>query len=562
MKTVPLGHGKDSKAMAQLRSEVALIRGLDHPNIVRLQQVFETEDSLFLVMDLCTGGDMMTRWERNPKLRYSEAEAALTVKKIMNAVRHCHDRRVVHRDIKLENLLWEHPGDDAEPQLADFGLSVTFSDDSDVFREDVGSIFNLAPEVLAKNYTKACDCWSVGVIAYMMLSGMPPFRAPTDDGVKLKIRWTKASSSCHKLWENVSEDAKDFIKRLLVKDPNKRMTAEEACAHPWVASQRPRDDGVPRSQQIDRALTADASAGSAATDSAKALDPKVIRRLQKYKEYGKLKRVALGVIARSLSPEGIKKLKREFNKVDVEGRGEIRPLHLRKSLHASGDFTDEEVARIFEHMDVDHDGVIGLNEFLAASLDNAQVNNEQNLRLAFERLDDGHSGKVTMDGLKRFTGATVDDQTLEDQITETDFREAMLGSKEAGLSYEVFQKAMVKTFSTDNLDKSMKLRNVVLVASEMNTAELASKTERSQKDADAIIKTAKIIVANNPDALLEDDSKTEAGHRRDLDQSTANGSHPTKNEDGTVKHHSGPSGKHDHDRKGADVAQSEAAVSF
>ena len=72
-------------------------------------------------------------------------------------------------------------------------------------------------------------------------------------------------------------------KRLLVKDPNKRMTAEEACAHPWVASQRPRDDGVPRSQQIDRALTADASAGSAATDSAKALDPKVIRRLQKYK---------------------------------------------------------------------------------------------------------------------------------------------------------------------------------------------------------------------------------------------------------------------------------------
>ncbi|CAM9272793.1 unnamed protein product [Hapterophycus canaliculatus] len=194
MKTVPLGAGKNSRAMGQLSSELDLIRRLDHPNIVRLQEVFETEDSLFLVMDLCTGGDMMTRWERNRKLRYSEDEAALTVKKIVNAVRYCHKRQVVHRDLKLENLLWEHPGENAEPQLVDFGLGAKFTDEDETFREDVGSIYYVAPEVLGRKYTKACDCWSIGVIAYMLLAGMPPFMAPSDEGIKIKIKWARVRS--------------------------------------------------------------------------------------------------------------------------------------------------------------------------------------------------------------------------------------------------------------------------------------------------------------------------------------------------------------------------------
>eukprot|EP00904_Undaria_pinnatifida_P006405 jgi/Undpi1/2895/HiC_scaffold_14.g06272.m1 len=503
--------------MAQLHSEVDLIRRLDHPNIVRLQEVFETEDSLFLVMDLCTGGDMMTRWERNRMLRYSEAEAAMTVKKIVNAVRYCHERHVVHRDLKLENLLWEHPGEDAEPQLVDFGLGVTFSDDSDVFREDVGSLYYVAPEVLARNYTKACDCWSIGVIAYMLLSGMAPFMAPSDEGVKLKIKWAKVGFPKEQ-WERVTDEAKDFIKKMLVKSPAKRMTAEAAASHPWLnpsrsrAATNQRETGdraapsltPPPEQKIDRDWGGEGvrSGGMAGEEASMALDPELVRRLKKFAvkswieaggDYGKLKRVALGVIAHSLTPSEIRKLRTEFQNVDVEGRGVISPVDLQKALNASGNFTAEEVEQMFNHMDVDQDGEIGFTEFLAASLDEGHVKDD-NIRLAFSRLDYDNSGKVTMADLNEVTGGG---HTDEKSITDMELRSALLGGEANGVSYEVFKRAMKKNFSMVDMSDPRAVSSLVRAASKLSVEELALVTGGSEEDAGTIVSGSQLILSNN-----------------------------------------------------------------
>ncbi|CAN0213342.1 unnamed protein product, partial [Ectocarpus fasciculatus] len=438
MKTVPLGAGKNSLAMGQLRSELDLIRRLDHPNIVRLQEVFETEDSLFLVMDLCTGGDMMTRWERNRRLRYSEDEAALTVKKIVNAVRYCHKRHVVHRDLKLENLLWEHPGENAEPQVFD-----------EIFHQDVGSLYYVAPEVLGRNYTKACDCWSIGVIAYMLLAGAPPFMAPSDEGVKIKIKWLRVPFP-KEVWDKISDDAKDFIKRMLVKSPAKRMSADEACAHPWMTKPRQRQNGssvdgvepvsqaqaMSERQEAEKGGEGAAAAALPTTEPSAALDPELVRRLRNFADYGKLKRVALGVIAHSLNPAEIRTLRAEFQNVDVEGRGEISPMDLKNALNKSDNYTDEEVEKLFEQMDLDQDGTIGFTEFVAACLHEGHVRDE-NLRLAFDHLDYDDTGKVTLDNLLEVIGHKSDERTINKEITDTEVFDALVGEDGNGVSYDL-----------------------------------------------------------------------------------------------------------------------------
>eukprot|EP00903_Cladosiphon_okamuranus_P005793 g5740.t1 len=499
VKTVPIGAGKNSMAMGQLRSELDLIRRLDHPNIVRLQEVFETEDSLFLVMDLCTGGDMMSRWERNRRLRYSEDDAALTVKKILNAVRYCHKQQVVHRDIKLENLLWEHPGDDAEPQLVDFGLGVKFSEEDEKFHQDVGSLYYVAPEVLGRSYTKACDCWSIGVIAYMLLAGMPPFMAPTDEGVKLKIKWARVPFP-KEMWDKVSDEAKDFVKKMLMKAPSKRMSADQACAHPWITKHRPRQSAPAKDlEPIPQAQTmaerdVEGEAGGDVKGQSTPLDPELVRRLRNFADFGKLKRVAFGVIAHSLTPEEIRALRIEFQAVDVEGRGEISPMDLQKALNKSDNYTKEEVEKLFEQIDLDQDGTIGFTEFVAASLHEGHVKKDENLRLAFDRLDADDTGKITLDNLLEFIGASSDELTIGAEITDETLYEALIEKKEDGLSYDVFRKAMVKNFSSSDLSSPTMFSNLVRAASKLSIDELARVTGGSTEDADTIITASQAIL--------------------------------------------------------------------
>eukprot|EP00752_Nemacystus_decipiens_P018346 g16458.t1 len=530
MKTVPIGAGQNSTAMEQLRSEVDLIRRLDHPNIVRLQEVFETEDSLFLVMDLCTGGDMMSRWERNRRLRYSEDDAALTVKKIVNAVRYCHKRGVVHRDIKLENLLWEHPGGDAEPQLVDFGLGVTFSEDDETFRQDVGSLYYVAPEVLGRNYTKACDCWSIGVIAYMLLAGMPPFMAPSDEGVKLKIKWARVPFP-KELWDKVSDDAKDFVKRMLVKAPAKRMSADEACAHPWITKHRPRQSAPPKEilEPGPKAQEMVERGGEKAAEESTPLDPKLVRRLRNFKDNGILKRVACGVIAHSLTPEEVRALRIEFQNVDVEGRGEISPADLHAALNKSDNYTKEEVDELFAQIDLDQDGTIGFTEFVAASLHEGHVKDE-NLRRAFDWLDTDDTGKITLDNLLEVIGANSDELTIGEEITDETLHEALIGEDGDGLSYDVFRRAMVKNFSSSDLNSPTVFSTLVRAASKLSIDELARVTGGSAEDADTIITASHAILQGGRSGsdAAEDNQQPQA-------ESSSNGGHDEHAAGGTAE---------------------------
>jgi len=195
-------------------------------------EIFETDDYLFLVMELVTGGELFDKIVE--KGCYTEKEAAVLVHKIVSAIDYLHDQNICHRDLKPENLLLKSPDKDTEVKIADFGLSKIVNQKV-MMQTACGTPGYVAPEVLnATGYAKEVDMWSIGVITYILLCGFPPFFGDTVPQLFEQIMRAEYDYPSD-YWDDVSQTAKDFIDHLLVVDPEKRMTTKQALKHKWLS---------------------------------------------------------------------------------------------------------------------------------------------------------------------------------------------------------------------------------------------------------------------------------------------------------------------------------------
>mmetsp|Transcript_4643 Transcript_4643/g.11518 ORF Transcript_4643/g.11518 Transcript_4643/m.11518 type:complete len:644 (-) Transcript_4643:106-2037(-) len=217
--------------MAQLDREIDILKKVNHPNIIALKDVFDSPDILYIVTELATGGELFDRIVE--KTQYAEKDAIPLVRQLLSAIAYLHKAGIVHRDLKPENLLLGDRTDSAAVKVADFGLSKVI-DPSVMMATSCGTPSYVAPEVLqAKGYGKAVDMWSIGVITYILLCGYPPFYADNAPALFKKIMDVQYDFD-DPSWDDVSSNAKDLIKNLLVKDPKKRFTAKQCLAHAWV----------------------------------------------------------------------------------------------------------------------------------------------------------------------------------------------------------------------------------------------------------------------------------------------------------------------------------------
>ena len=220
---------EDAEDREFLRSELAIVKLVNHPNIVRTIDVFESLDKIYLVMERVHGGDLLARLQRSGKM--SEFDAKRTVFALVKALKYLHSKGIIHRDIKPENVLITEEG---TVKVTDFGLSA-LAPHSRTLDAPLGTVSYAAPEVLLSvPYDKSVDMWSLGAVTYVILSGSMPFRGQTDKEVASAVLKAKFSFS-GKAWETVSDSAKKFIENLLVKDPTKRLSAEQALAHEWLS---------------------------------------------------------------------------------------------------------------------------------------------------------------------------------------------------------------------------------------------------------------------------------------------------------------------------------------
>eukprot|EP00004_Rigifila_ramosa_P021673 TRINITY_DN580_c0_g1_i2.p1 TRINITY_DN580_c0_g1~~TRINITY_DN580_c0_g1_i2.p1 ORF type:complete len:336 (-),score=80.65 TRINITY_DN580_c0_g1_i2:706-1686(-) len=217
-----------------MKREVEIMQMVEHRNIIYMREMYDTPTKLYLIMELVTGGEMFDRIVNRGN--YSEKDASDVVRQIANAVAYLHELGIVHRDLKPENLLYANERDDSDIKIADFGLSRVLNEDS-MLKTACGTPGYVAPEVLkGRGYGKPVDMWSVGVITYILLCGFPPFY---DDNVQVLFEQIKAGhyDFPDQWWGNISESAKDLIRKLLTVDPAKRLTAVEALQHPWLTGE-------------------------------------------------------------------------------------------------------------------------------------------------------------------------------------------------------------------------------------------------------------------------------------------------------------------------------------
>lgn len=218
---------------AMIKSEVKVISQLQHPNIICLKEFYESERDIYLVTDLARGGELFDHIIE--KGSFTEKDAANLVKQILEAVNYMHKKNIVHRDLKPENLLFKDKSEESPLMVTDFGLS-KFTEPSSLLNTSCGTPGYVAPEIISRRgHGIAVDLWSIGVITYVLLCGYQPFYG--DDQAQLFKAILDADFVFdEEYWSEISGDAKDFIKKLLVVNPAERMTCDQALQHKWLTN--------------------------------------------------------------------------------------------------------------------------------------------------------------------------------------------------------------------------------------------------------------------------------------------------------------------------------------
>jgi calcium/calmodulin-dependent protein kinase I len=222
----------NAEELAVVHDEVEIMHKVDHPNCVKLFEMFETSKKLYMVLELLTGGELFDRIVA--KGSYSEKEAAQVIKSVAEALKYLHSIGVVHRDLKPENLIYLNNKPDSPIKITDFGLA-KFKGSQESMTTACGTPGYVAPEVLKNEpYDKMVDMWSLGVILYILLCGFPPFYHESTANLYKQIKKGEYDFP-DPYWTEVSADAKDLVRKLLTVNPKKRLDADGVLAHPWIA---------------------------------------------------------------------------------------------------------------------------------------------------------------------------------------------------------------------------------------------------------------------------------------------------------------------------------------
>ncbi len=396
------------------RSEIKVLQEMNHPGVIRYLDVFEDQENLYIVMELCTGGELYDRLIEH-EYGYSEKEAAEILKQLFTALAYIHKQGIVHCDLKPDNFLFKDPSETSQIKIIDFGMAKHVTA-NEYYHRQCGTFYYKAPEVLFESgYNTPADIWSMGVIMYAVLYGTLPFRSHNRDP-RAKVREVErliAKGFDPKLKEgegpwfdsrnNVSEHARNLIAQLLQKDPEKRPTAEEVLQHAWFNS-----------------------------PSTTKLSPLVKKSLKEFHNHNMLKDIVLEqMMQKGLTKQEKDELRAAFQKLDTKGEGVVRVRQLQDVLYrhrisvseadikrmrdaagqdgksgAGQDAGADEASRaraasLFKGVDLAHDEFVSYRELLAAYTDSKISARQERLYKAFHNMQHHHPERdeITLDDI-------------------------------------------------------------------------------------------------------------------------------------------------------------------
>ena len=370
---------------ASLDNEINILKLLDHPNIIRLNEFFEEVKRLYIVMEYCKGGELFGEIVKRGSL--TETQAASIMKQIFLTLEYLHGQGIVHRDIKPENILMEERHDIMHIKLIDFGTAV-INQTALKMKGNAGTLYYMSPEILLGDYTMLCDIWSAGVIMYIILSGFPPFEGRDNREIVENIHAGKYDMHGEP-WPKISEAAKSLVRKLLCAETS-RLSSKQALEDAWITDN--------------------------STTTHSGIMGQVLANLRNFRAASMLREaIRTFITTQYISADEIREFKEIFMNIDRDHDGKISYQELVEVYKKSMDEEEarEIVDRVMNEVDSDRNGFIEYSEFLKANLDMKKIMSGQNLEAAFRMFDSDGNGKISPDEMKRILQG---DNIVDEQI--------------------------------------------------------------------------------------------------------------------------------------------------
>ena len=368
----------------KLIKEINILKSLDHPNIMKVYEYFNEPKELYIITELCTGGELFKKITKVKK--FKESVAANIMRQLLSVVECCHQKGIIHRDLKPENILIES---EEQEKLEYFNIKVIDFGTGEVLQNGkkcvakIGTPYYIAPEIISdKPYDSKCDLWSCGVILYFLLTGTQPFAGQSDTEVFNNIK-NKPITFSKREWKNISENAKDLILKLLERNPLKRYSARKALDHPWIVSNMKKG----ALEQINKNDINN-----------------VLNNIKNFNASKKLQQATLAYIVHNLldNSKEVLTIRNIFKFLNTNNDGRLTKEELEKGLSyvMEKEEASKETDRVMKAIDADGNGYIEYEEFVRGGIDKKKILTNENLNIVFGIFDKDKSGKISSDELK------------------------------------------------------------------------------------------------------------------------------------------------------------------
>ena len=409
----------------EILNEINILKQIDHPNVVKIFEFYNSKDAFYLITEYCEGGELFKLISQKKIL--TEIQCAYIMYQVLSAIKYCHKMKIMHRDLKPENILiYKHnkEKDFFDVKICDFGTSQIFKK-GEWQRQPCGSVYYVAPEVIHKKYNSKCDLWSCGVIMFMLLSNKAPFGGRTDsDIIKNVLQGTYNKG----FLKSCSEITLDLISKMLEKDYKLRINAEEAMKHQFFKQFNIKD------------LLNDIEDES--------IIRKLVYNLKDYKSQSIIQEIVLAYLVHNYPDlEDVENACKLFNKIDINGDGKITFEILYKGIskYMNSSNLKNDILEIFEKLDRDHNNYIGYEDFIRAAVDKSIFLREDILKFAFKYFDVDDTGEITYSSISNIfkdhlKSNDTDDTEIEEKLIK--IVDEVDKDKDGKITYSEFCKLM------------------------------------------------------------------------------------------------------------------------
>jgi calcium-dependent protein kinase len=415
-----------SNNISDMEREINILKNLDHPNILKIYEYYHDDFYFYIITELCSEGNLLEKLEEMSSKCFNEKVVKVLMYEIISAVYYLHCCKVIHGDLKLENIMIDSiqtkskisfkssilahlensskeknrkiPKNIGELFNKNFGIKLIDFGSSKIFKKKkfsdlIGTLVYNAPEVIENNYDEKSDIWSLGIIMYILITGKMPFDGHSEQEIMKKILKGEVDYTLP-AFSKVSNECMNILKKLLTYDSKLRPSAKDILDSHYFFLE---------SESLDEEE-----------------EKEILSNIQHYTLKSKFMQCVLTYLTHNfVKKQEILNLRMMFKQIDSDSDGRISKAELMQKYKKCGLFlSDDDLQTVISSLDIDNSGYIEYEEFIKAAIDKKTILTEKNLKLAFQLFDKDNNGRISLEEITNILGKNLPDLVNHEILVE------------------------------------------------------------------------------------------------------------------------------------------------